>query len=157
MDKRVNKEEIEMPLAAGTELQLSVMYNPNLSLADTCKLQIDFEMGNPSENRLFHVKFVIHEGKDELRLVQSSKENGKWINCAPELQKIHIDNLVVGKNSLRIVVGPEEFEVYINDKRYNSCVSTARLQQFTAIILDRAKSACFLPIPDTIQLQNKGC
>ena len=138
-----------MPIAVGSELQLSVTYNSG-SVETTCKLQIDFEMGDINANRLFHVEFRIKIA-GIVELAQSLKKDSKWVNC---IDPIDIDNLVEGDNSIRIVVGTAEFKVYINDKRYSSCVSTKRLEEFTAIRLYPETSECLSPIRDTIQLQN---
>ena len=107
-----------------------------------------------SEQRLFKAQFIIHDGHNELKLAQTSMENSEWINCDNHLSEISIDE---GVNSLRIVVGEQWFEVYINGKIYPSCVrvSSARLQQFTAIQLWSKYSTCFSPIPSSIQIHHK--
>ena len=63
-----------------------------------------------------------------------------------------IDNLVPGVNSLRIVVGVEEFEVYMNGYKHPTSVSTAELQQFSKLKFYPNNTECFSPIADSIEL-----
>ena len=143
MNKSVWKKNIVMPITFGTELKLDVTYKPTII---SCRLPIKFVAGNNYQNILFQVVVEINK----LQLRQMSTKDGDFT----EGEQIPIDNLEIGPNSLRVLVGTEKFEVFINGKGYPSYVATDRLREFSFMRIFTGSAPCILPIADSIYIQH---
>ena len=141
LEEAIIKEDFVIPMAVGTQLRLTVIYDPTIDAVTTdCKLSFEFDFGS----QLYKTTFYINE------LYLDQNQNMGGVACSES-----IDNLVTGANTLQIVASNDKFEVYINGVLYQSCVSTARLQEFNQISMSTGNKNCFSPIADTIQLVHK--
>ena len=148
ISRSIQKKEFQLPITFGTEIQFKVVYNPEL-VVDPCKLAINL-MDEDQDFRLFKAEFKIKEGNRELVMIQGSRFAGEWVEY--ENNKAQLENVVPGENQIRIVVGEEKFQVYINNLLYPPCVLTDRLEYFEDLTMYTPDAACFSPIADSILL-----
>ena len=139
------------PLTFGTELRFSFLYDPEITgglLFGECQIIIDIIDEDTSRFRLLKVKLV-KENIDNW-VIQDSMNETAWVNY--EKGRAILTNLITGENQVKLVVGGEKFQLYVNSILYEAVVLVNRLEYFEYLKIWFDETSCLTPIADTIFL-----